>query len=109
MSLHLIDIVADGDTLIILPVVNVLDPDSLSDVRAVAAEKSVARYEDNSAADDSTRSAKRLKLSIEGDAGKCQRLEIQLACTVTLNTKAQQSQRLVPPKPFKKYFISKFP
>ncbi|KAL7954110.1 hypothetical protein V8C34DRAFT_295170 [Trichoderma compactum] len=76
MSLHLIDIVADGDTLIILPLVNVSDPDAVSDVRAVTVEESIARYgdldaianEDNDAADDSTRSAKRLKLSNDRDA-----------------------------------------
>ncbi|KAL6692277.1 hypothetical protein J3F84DRAFT_383517 [Trichoderma pleuroticola] len=78
MSQHLIDIVADGDTLIILPVVNVADPDPdcVSDVRAVAVEKSIAPSrdlytiadKDNDTADDSTRSAKRLKLSDDPDA-----------------------------------------
>ncbi|KAL7908322.1 hypothetical protein GGI35DRAFT_58403 [Trichoderma velutinum] len=69
MSHNLIDIVADGDTLIILPLVKASDPDSVSDLGIVAIERSVARDEDNAAAtDDSIRSAKRLKLSNDRDA-----------------------------------------
>lgn len=94
MSHHLVDIVADGDTLIIIPVGDGSDTGgSVSDVGAVVDEESVvdgekdwadvetitdpkviANQETGTTANESIRAAKRLKLSDGSHAGKCQRL-----------------------------------